>query len=177
MALRSSCATVAKKAFDGTAGALARGLAGSFAMLSPSHAYLYVLFGASRLPSDIFGETACRTLQVGLFRANGSASVETITVFRTGTGELRLRIPITRAMAISTIGLPLGRLARDGSDLDGWVRLVRAYAVLGEPERARGAAAGARRALAEDPDKLRRLDAAVTDVAPDASLAGVEGRR
>jgi len=69
------------------------------------------------------------------------------------------------------------RLKRDGSDLDGWVRLVRAYAVLGEPERARGAAAGARRALAEDPDKLRRLDAAVTDVAPDASLAGVEGRR
>jgi FMN phosphatase YigB (HAD superfamily) len=89
-------------------------LAGSFAMLSPSHAYLYVLFGASRLPSDIFGETACRALQVGLFRANGSASVETITVFRTGSGELRLRIPITRAMGISTIGLPLGRLAREG---------------------------------------------------------------
>jgi hypothetical protein len=95
-------------------------LAGSFATLSPSHAYLYVLFGANRLPSDIFGETACRTLQVGLFQTNGAASVETITVFRTGTGELRLRIPIARAMAISTIGLPLGRLAREGV-LDGIV--------------------------------------------------------
>jgi len=95
-------------------------LAGSFAMLSPSHAYLYVLFGANRLPSDIFGETACGSLQVGLFRANGSASVETITVFRTGTGDVRLRIPIARAMAITTIGLPLGRLAREGV-LDGIV--------------------------------------------------------
>ena len=95
-------------------------LAGSFAMLSPSHSYLYVLFGANRLPSDIFGETACGTLQVGLFRANGSASVETITVFRTGSGDVRMRIPISRAMAITTIGLPLGRIAREGV-LDGIV--------------------------------------------------------
>src|SRR6266566_4792211 len=49
------------------------------------------------------------------------------------------------------------RLTRDGSDLDGWARLVRAYLVLGDHERARGAAADARRALAGDPDKLRRL--------------------
>ena len=93
-------------------------LAGSFAMLSPSHAYLYLLFGANRLPIDVFGETASGTLQVGLFQANGSASVETVTVFRVGTGDLRLRIPIARAMAVTTIGLPLGRLAREGI-LDG----------------------------------------------------------
>jgi cytochrome c-type biogenesis protein CcmH len=68
------------------------------------------------------------------------------------------------------------RLARDGSDLDGWARLVRAYLVLGEHERARGAAADARRALAGDPDKLRRLDAALADLAPGGNVAGVEGR-
>ena len=68
------------------------------------------------------------------------------------------------------------RLARDGSDLDGWVRLVRAYLVLGDHERARGAAADARRALAGDPDKLRRLDAALADLAPGGNVAGVEGR-
>jgi hypothetical protein len=95
-------------------------LAGSFAMLSSSHSYLYVLFGTNHLPSDIFGETAGGTLQVGLFQANGSASVETITVFRTGTGDIRLRIPITRAMAIVTITLPLSRIAREGV-LDGVV--------------------------------------------------------
>jgi cytochrome c-type biogenesis protein CcmH len=50
------------------------------------------------------------------------------------------------------------RLRRDGTDVDGWSRLVRAYAVLGERDRARGAAADARRALAADPEKLRRFD-------------------
>jgi cytochrome c-type biogenesis protein CcmH len=67
------------------------------------------------------------------------------------------------------------RLTRDGSDLDGWVRLVRAYLVLGEHERARGAAADARRALADDPDKLRRLDAALAELTAGGSVAGVEG--
>ena len=66
------------------------------------------------------------------------------------------------------------RLARDGSDLDGWVRLVRAYGVLGEHDRARAAAADARRALAGDPDKLRRLEAAVAELIPDGTVAGVE---
>jgi cytochrome c-type biogenesis protein CcmH len=67
------------------------------------------------------------------------------------------------------------RLAHDGSDLDGWVRLVRAYLVLGEHQRALDAAADARRALAGDQDKLHRLDAALTDLAAGGNVAGVEG--
>ncbi len=51
------------------------------------------------------------------------------------------------------------RLDRDGADLDGWLRLVRAYAVLGERDKAIAAAANARRALASDPEKIQRLDA------------------
>jgi cytochrome c-type biogenesis protein CcmH len=50
------------------------------------------------------------------------------------------------------------RLRNDGSDVEGWLRLVRAYMVLGERERALAAAADARRALAGEPDKLRRVD-------------------
>jgi cytochrome c-type biogenesis protein CcmH len=50
------------------------------------------------------------------------------------------------------------RLRENGSDVDGWVRLVQAYLVLGEPERAKQAAADGRKALAGDPDKLRRID-------------------
>jgi cytochrome c-type biogenesis protein CcmH len=50
------------------------------------------------------------------------------------------------------------RLGKDGSDIDGWLRLVRSYMVLGERERARAAAGEARRALAAEPDKLRRID-------------------
>ncbi|MPZ54997.1 MAG: c-type cytochrome biogenesis protein CcmI [Rhizobiales bacterium] len=50
------------------------------------------------------------------------------------------------------------RLKDDGSDLDGWLRLMRAYMILGERDKARSAAAAARRALAGDVDKLRRID-------------------
>jgi cytochrome c-type biogenesis protein CcmH len=50
------------------------------------------------------------------------------------------------------------RLQRDGSDPDGWLRLVRSYMVLGETDKARAAAGDARRALAGDPTKLRHFE-------------------
>jgi cytochrome c-type biogenesis protein CcmH/NrfG len=50
------------------------------------------------------------------------------------------------------------RLKSDGSDVEGWLRLLRSYMVLGERENARVAATNARRALEREPDKLRRLD-------------------
>ncbi len=50
------------------------------------------------------------------------------------------------------------RLHRDGADVDGWLRLVRSYMVLGEPDKARAAVVDARRALAGDAVKLRQLD-------------------
>ena len=42
------------------------------------------------------------------------------------------------------------RLKRDGSDVDGWLRLARSYMVLGDRDKARATAADARRALASD---------------------------
>ena len=50
------------------------------------------------------------------------------------------------------------RLKQDGSDVEGWLRLLRAYMVLGDRDKASAAAGDARRALASDPDKLRRVD-------------------
>jgi cytochrome c-type biogenesis protein CcmH len=50
------------------------------------------------------------------------------------------------------------RLKLDGNDAEGWLRLLRAYMVLGERDKANAAAADARRALAADPDKVRRID-------------------
>ena len=50
------------------------------------------------------------------------------------------------------------RLRQDGSDVEGWLRLLRAYVVLGERDKANAAAADARRALATEPDKQRRVD-------------------
>jgi hypothetical protein len=53
-------------------------------------------------------------LKVGLFGAGGAASMETVTVFLTGLNDLRLRIPVSRAMGITTIALPLAGFAREG---------------------------------------------------------------
>jgi cytochrome c-type biogenesis protein CcmH len=50
------------------------------------------------------------------------------------------------------------RLGRDGSDVEGWLRLVRAYMVMGDRDKAARAANDARRALAGEPDKLRRVE-------------------
>lgn len=51
-----------------------------------------------------------------------------------------------------------GRLKENGGDVDGWQRLIRAYMVLGERDKAQAAAADARKALAGDPDKLRQIE-------------------
>jgi cytochrome c-type biogenesis protein CcmH len=50
------------------------------------------------------------------------------------------------------------RLHQDGTDLEGWLRLVRSYMVLGERDKARAAAGDARRALESDPEKLRQIN-------------------
>jgi cytochrome c-type biogenesis protein CcmH len=50
------------------------------------------------------------------------------------------------------------RLAREGSDIEGWLRLMRAYVVLGDRDKAVVAANDARKALAGEPDKLKRVE-------------------
>jgi cytochrome c-type biogenesis protein CcmH len=57
-----------------------------------------------------------------------------------------------------------GKLKQDGGDLEGWRRLLRAYTVLGERDKAQAAAADARRALAGDPDKLHGIDDTIHDM-------------
>jgi len=63
------------------------------------------------------------------------------------------------------------RLQQDGSDVDGWIRLVRSYTVLNEPEKARAAGADAHRALNGDADKLARLDAGLKEIAAQSAAA------
>jgi cytochrome c-type biogenesis protein CcmH len=63
------------------------------------------------------------------------------------------------------------RLTQDGSDVDGWVRLVRSYKVLGESEKARSAAAQAQQVLAADLSKLQQFNAALKEL--DAGKAAV----
>jgi cytochrome c-type biogenesis protein CcmH len=50
------------------------------------------------------------------------------------------------------------RLRADSADVEGWLRLVRAYVVLGDRDKAKSAAADAKRALGERPDDVKRID-------------------
>ena len=83
------------------------------------------------------------------------------------------------AMIYAMVDRLAARLKQDGSDVEGWVRLVRSYKVLGEGEKARAATADAQRALAGDPDKMLKLGAALkaldtveTASTPEPSAAG-----
>lgn len=61
------------------------------------------------------------------------------------------------------------KLKQNGEDPEGWARLVRAYGVLGEVDKAQAAATDARKALAADATKLARFE--------DALKAGTDGSR
>ncbi|WP_166293819.1 c-type cytochrome biogenesis protein CcmI [Bradyrhizobium sp. 2S1] len=50
------------------------------------------------------------------------------------------------------------RLKTNGDDVEGWLRLVRAYLVMGERDKAMSALADARQAVANDADRLRQLN-------------------
>jgi cytochrome c-type biogenesis protein CcmH len=56
------------------------------------------------------------------------------------------------------------RLKEHGDDLDGWQRLLRAYIVLGERDKALAAAGEAKRAFASDPDKLKRIQDTIKEM-------------
>jgi cytochrome c-type biogenesis protein CcmH len=62
------------------------------------------------------------------------------------------------AMIQSMVDRLAARLKQDGSDIEGWVKLVRSYQVLNDSAKAAKAEAEARLALAGDPDKLAKLN-------------------
>ncbi len=73
------------------------------------------------------------------------------------TGEQRATI---RSMVDSLAA----RLEQNGNDVEGWLRLLRSYVVLQEPDLARAALMRAQKALAEDADALRRLEALAAEL-------------
>jgi len=60
------------------------------------------------------------------------------------------------------------RLHANGDDVDGWLRLVRAYVVLGDRDKAKSAADDARHALSSRPNDIKRID----DLAKGLGLEG-----
>ena len=62
------------------------------------------------------------------------------------------------AMIEGMVASLAARLKEGGGPLDDWLKLVRAYSVLGQKDKAIAAAADARKALAASPDAVRTLD-------------------
>ncbi|MET0968278.1 MAG: hypothetical protein ABWY18_03680 [Tardiphaga sp.] len=86
-------------------------LAGSFAAMSPAQGFLYLLFGCKSLPGDLFGDIRCGDLGVTLIDRQGTSSEVSVAAYRTAFGEIRIRIPVSRSMAICSMVLPVARLA------------------------------------------------------------------
>lgn len=59
------------------------------------------------------------------------------------------------------------RLKQNGDDVEGWLRLVRAYLVMGEREKAASARADARSAVGSDAERLRQLNEGLKDLGLD----------
>jgi FMN phosphatase YigB (HAD superfamily) len=88
-------------------------IAGTMTALSPVHGFLYALFGASQLPGDIFGDVKCGTIDIAAISA-GEVRSFAVSCFRSGFGEIRIRIPVSRTLGTLAISIPLARLASEG---------------------------------------------------------------
>jgi cytochrome c-type biogenesis protein CcmH len=64
-----------------------------------------------------------------------------------------------RAMIRGMVERLAARLTENGADLDGWLRLIRSYAVLKDTSKAQEAAASARVQFASEPKALEQIDA------------------
>jgi cytochrome c-type biogenesis protein CcmH len=62
------------------------------------------------------------------------------------------------AMIRSMVDRLATRLKQNGDDVEGWLRLVRAYMVMGDRDKAQGALTDARQAVANDAERLRQLN-------------------
>ena len=69
-----------------------------------------------------------------------------------------------QAMIEGMVSRLANRLASNGGSVDEWSRLIRAYAVLHEADKAKAALADARKALAPDPNAVASLDALAHDL-------------
>jgi cytochrome c-type biogenesis protein CcmH len=94
-------------------------------------------------------------VQAALMRVGGSAPVlsdDTIAAAKDMNETDR------SAMIRGMVDRLATRLKQNGDDVEGWLRLVRAYMVMGDRDKAKGASADARQAVANDAERLRALN-------------------
>jgi cytochrome c-type biogenesis protein CcmH len=94
--------------------------------------------------------------------ARVEANASTSSSVPSGTQEIATAKPDQQADMIRGMvdGLA-ARLKQDGSDVDGWVKLIRSYIVLGEQDKAQSAINEAQQALANSPEKQKLLKSGI----------------
>jgi cytochrome c-type biogenesis protein CcmH len=97
-------------------------------------------------------------VSAALARASGTA----VAAAEPSTAEISAAADMSedarRDMIRGMVGRLADRLHDNGADIEGWLRLVRAYVVLGDRAKAKDAAVEAKRALGERPDDIKRID-------------------
>ena len=73
-----------------------------------------------------------------------------------------------KAMIATMVERLATRLKTEGGDFNNWLRLVRAYGVLGEKDKARDAAADARRIAKDNPEQVASLSALLQELGIDS---------
>ena len=95
-------------------------------------------------------------VQDALTRVGGSAapplSTEAMAVAKD------MSDPDRKAMISGMVDRLATRLKQNGDDVEGWLRLMRAYMVMGQRDKAASALTDARQAVAADADRLRQLN-------------------
>lgn len=114
-------------------------------------------------------------VQARLTAASGQPAKPAETVAAADGGQAKMAAAVAampadqqRAMIHRMVDGLAARLKGNGGDIDGWLRLVRAYRVLDEQDKAKVALADARRNFAADPTATKRLD----DLAQELGLKG-----
>ena len=69
-----------------------------------------------------------------------------------------MNAPDREAMIKGMVERLATRLKQNGDDVEGWLKLVRAYLVMGDQEKAKGALHDARQAVSGDAERLKQLN-------------------
>jgi cytochrome c-type biogenesis protein CcmH len=96
-------------------------------------------------------------LQAALARVGGGPAAPALSD-DTVTAAKDMNESDRSAMIRGMVDRLASRLKQNGDDVEGWLRLVRAYMVMGDRDKANGASADARQAVGGDAERLRALN-------------------
>jgi cytochrome c-type biogenesis protein CcmH len=96
--------------------------------------------------------TSALTRVVGELPAAPALSPETMAAARD------MNAPDREAMIKGMVERLATRLKQNGDDVEGWLKLVRAYLVMGDQDKAKGALHDARQAVSGDAERLKQLN-------------------